>query len=70
MSYRIIAHLDEVSGTTVEREYILDEQVGKIIAEVTHREGCKPLVELANRAAREAAEKAKKRTEAAGGGGG
>jgi hypothetical protein len=69
MSYRIIYHRDS-STALHERAYILDEQTGKIVAEVVQLEGCKPLVELANRAAAEAVEAAKKRTEAAGAGGG
>lgn len=62
MSYRII----KGAGTV---DYIIDEQAGSVIATIVALEGCKPLVELANRAAADAAEKAKKRTEAAGGGG-
>lgn len=49
MSYRIIQHRDYITNTGVERAYILDELTGKVVAEVTALEGCRPLVELANR---------------------
>lgn len=67
MSYRIITHRDGgVTGNR--RQYIYDEVAGAVIAEVVQEEGCKPLIELANRAAKEAAEKARERTERAGAG--
>lgn len=61
MSYRIL----KGPGTS---DYIVDEQANRVIAIVVQSEGCKPLVELANRAATDAVEKAKKRTEAVGSG--
>jgi hypothetical protein len=63
MSYRIIR---EAGGE--HRSFILDEACGKIIAEVTSVDGCKPLVELANRGAAEAAAAVQKAKEAVEGG--
>lgn len=63
MNYRIVTHRDAAGGHVVERAYIFDEIAGKIVAEVVQIDGCRPLVELANRAAAEAVEEAKKRTE-------
>jgi uncharacterized protein YbjQ (UPF0145 family) len=61
MSYRIIHE-----GGGAKRAFILDEEVGKIVAEVMSIDGCKPLVALANRAEKRAVEEAQERTKRAG----